>query len=89
MKYYVYFSRYSNSFREVVQSYMQTTKLWENCYSSALILDLFIVFRIFNSLMTQFCNKESDYRVNQNEGKWRYRKTSCHKTGSREQMSQE
>ena len=26
--------------------------------------------------MSQFHNKESDSRVNQNEGKWRYRKTA-------------
>ena len=54
---------------------MQKTKLWENCYSSAIILDLFVVFRISDSLMNQSHNKESDSRVNENKGKWRYLKT--------------
>ena len=37
--------------------------------SSAIILDLFVVFRISDSLMNQSHNKESDSRVNENKGK--------------------
>ena len=54
---------------------MQKTKLWENFYSLAIILDLFVVFSISDSLMNQSHNKESDSRVNENKGKWRYLKT--------------
>ena len=54
---------------------MQKTKLWENCYSLAIILDLFVVFSISDSLMNQSHNKESDSRVNESKGKWRYLKT--------------
>ena len=74
-KCYKYFSCCSTSLL-IVQSCTHKTKPGENCYSSAIILDLFVVFRIFDSLMTQFCKKESDSRVNQNEGKWRYHKTN-------------